>query len=141
MVGQIRRLVQRALLVVVGAVIVLGALDSGSVALTQMQLPERVRTAGHAATEVSAQGKVNRQTAVSAWKAAERSAEQQGFTISTTDFTIYPDGRVSLTGTRAAPTLLLHRVDALRHLARVSDTETVKPLPYSSAPQPTRRTR
>ncbi len=47
-------------------------------------------------------------------------------------FTIYPDGRVTLTGTKTAPTILLHRLSFLSHFAEVSTTVTVEPLPYTS---------
>ena len=47
-------------------------------------------------------------------------------------FAIYPDGRVTLTGTKTAPTILLHRLSFLRHFAEVSTTVTVEPLPYTS---------
>jgi hypothetical protein len=137
--GQFGRIAKRAVLLLVAAVIVLGALDGGSVALTQLQLPDDVKTAGYAAAQVS--GPTDRQTAVAAWKAAEQAAELKGFTVPSRNFTIYPDGRVQLTGSREAPTFLLHRVRALQHLALVTSTQTVKALPYSSSPQLLRRTR
>jgi hypothetical protein len=133
--------VKVALVLVVAAVVVLSAIDGGSVYLTQLQLPDDVESAGYAATEVSTKGQTNRQTAVAAWRAAEDEAEGKGIAIRSRGFTIYPDGRVTLTGTKKAPTLLLHRVHALRHLLRVTDTETVTALPYSSAPRLNRRTR
>ena len=137
----LRKLVQRTLLLVVAAVVVLSALDGGSVFLTRLALPDDVESAGYAATEVSTKGQTDRQTAFAAWQAAENEAKAKGFAIKAEDFTIYPGGRVTLTGTKKAPTLLLHRVHALRHLLRVTDTETVTALPYSSAPRPIRRTR
>jgi hypothetical protein len=137
----LKKLTQRALLLVVAAMLALSGIDGGSIYLTRLQLPDDVEAAGYAATEVSVKGQVNRQTAVAAWRAAEDEAQTQGFAVEAKDFTIYPDGRVTLTGTKNAPTLLLHRVHALRHLLRVTDTETVTALPYASAPQLNRRTR
>ena len=139
--GQFGLVLRRAVLLVVAVVIVLSALDGGSVALTQMQLPDHVKTAGYAAAEVSGSGPTDRQTAVAAWRAAEQAAEKNGFTVRPRNFTIYPDGRVQLTGTREAPTLLLHRLHALQHWARVTSTQTVKALPYTSSPLLPRRTR
>jgi hypothetical protein len=138
---QLRFVAKRAVLLVVGVAFVLGALDGGSVALTRLQLPDDVKTAGYAAAEVSSPGPTDRQTAVAAWKAAEQAAEKNGFTVPSHDFTIYPDGRVQLTGSREAPTFLLHRVRALQHLALVTSTQTVKALPFTSSPQLLRRTR
>lgn len=139
--GHIGPLVRRAVFAVLAGAIVLGALDGGSVALTRLQLPEDIKQAGYAATEVSGRNQTNRQTAVAAWKAADKDAGEHGVAIESKDFTIYPDGRVTLTGTKTAPTLLLHRVAALEHLTRVTSTETVKALPYASAPQLPRRNR
>ena len=47
------------------------------------------------------------------------------------DFTIYPDGSVTLTGTKTAPTLLMQHVAVFDHLTHVSTTVTVEPLPYN----------
>ena len=46
------------------------------------------------------------------------------------NFEIYPDGSVTLTGTKTAPTLLLKHLSVFAHWARVSNTLTVAPLPY-----------
>ncbi len=56
------------------------------------------------------------------------------------DFTIYPDGRVTLTGVKTAPTLLLDRVSVLKHFTQVSTTVTVTALPYADSAE-TRRPR
>jgi hypothetical protein len=139
--GQLAVFAKRAMFLVVAAVIVLAALDGGSVALTRLELPDNVKTAGYAAAHVSNAGPTDRQTALAAWRAAEQSAEKDGFRVRPKNFTIYPDGRVQLTGTRVAQTLLLHHLHALEYLARVTSTQTVKALPFTSSPQLPRRTR
>ena len=47
------------------------------------------------------------------------------------NFTIYKDGRVTLTGVQTAPTLLLEHIGALQHFTTVKATDTVTALPYS----------
>ena len=46
-------------------------------------------------------------------------------------FTLYPDGKIELTGARTAPTLLIDRIPALRHYTQVKATKTVTALPFS----------
>jgi len=109
----------------------LALVDVGSVALTKMTVPDDVRAAGHAAAEVAKNAPPNRQTVTAAHQAAQDSAKLHGITVHTKDFTIYPDGRVTLTAGKTAPTLLLDRVPQLAHLADVTTTTTVEPLPFS----------
>ena len=109
----------------------LAVVDGGSVVLTKMSVPDDVQAAGHAAAEVAKNGPANRQTAAAAHLAAQDSAKLHGITVHTKDFTIYPDGRVTLTAGKTAPTLLLERVPQLAHLADVTTTTTVEPLPFS----------
>ena len=54
-----------------------------------------------------------------------------GIDIKPKHFTLYPDGRVELTGVRTAPTLVLDRIGPLRHFAKVKATETVSASPWS----------
>lgn len=105
--------------------------DGASVVLTEMSVSDDVLAAGHAAAEVAKHGPADRQTAAAAHQAAQDRAEIQGLTVQTKDFTIYPDGRVTLTAGKTAPTLLLHRISALSHLADVRATVTVTALPFS----------
>ena len=122
----------RRLLTLTAAMLaVLGALDAGSIALTKLSVPDDVRRAGQLAA-AAAHGKPTiRQTAVEAFEAAQVEAARRDVVVRTEDFTLYPDGRVTLTVTKTAPTLLLDRVHALRHLALVETTATVERLPYS----------
>jgi hypothetical protein len=112
------------------AAVILAALDAGSIALTKLSVPDDVRRAGQiAATAVEGQP-ATRQTARIAFDAAQTEARHHGIVVSTEDFTLYPDGRVTMTAGRTAPTLLLHRVGMLSGYADVRSTVTVEPLPY-----------
>lgn len=110
---------------------VLAVLDGGSVALTRMSVPDDVRAAGYAAAEAAQDQPATRRTAVAAYEAAVADAKLHGLTVRTDDFRLYPDGRVTLTAEKTAPTLLLDRVSALRDLAEVRVTVTVEPRPFS----------
>lgn len=117
------------LVVTVGFVV--AAIDAGSVVMNRMTVPDDVRAAGHAAAEVAKNQPATRQTALAAYEAAVDDARQTGITVQTKGFTLYPDGRVTLTAGKTAPTLLLDRIAALRDLAEVRTTVTVEPLPFS----------
>lgn len=120
----------RAALLVAALVLAVLAIDSGSVMLTRMSSTDDVKQAGHQAADVAKGGPATRQTAVAALAAAEEEAEPHGISVASKDFTIYPDGRVKLTGTKTAPTLLMKHLSAFDHLIHVRTTLTVEPLPY-----------
>ena len=67
---------------------------------------------------------------LNALSAAQQDALAHGITVVSKGFTIYPDGSVTLTGTKTAPTLLMQHVALLSRLTHVSTTLTVEPLPY-----------
>jgi hypothetical protein len=113
------------------ALVLLALVDGGSVMLTRLAVPEDAKTAGQVAAEATEGMPANRQTALAALGAAQDQARTEGITVADEDFTVYPDGRVKLTATRTAPTLLLHRIERLRSYTEVSTTVTVKALPYS----------
>ena len=108
-----------------------GTIDAGSVMLTRLAVPDDVRTAGHAAAAAAENKPANRQTAQLAFAAAQAEARGYGIVVSVKDFTLFPDGRVTLTAGRTAPTLLLDRIEPLRHYTEVTATETVSALPFS----------
>lgn len=118
-------------LLVVSAVLVLGAVDGGSVFLTRMSVPDAARQVGYAAAAAAENQPTTRQTAMVAFGAASEDARARNISISTKNFTLYPDGRVTLTARRTAPTLLLHRISALSHLSDVRATVTVTAVPFS----------
>ena len=112
-------------------VLTLAALDTGSVVLTRLAVPDQAREAGYAAAEAVRDQPVDRQSAQVALRAAREQAGISGNAVRARDFVLRADGRVSLTAGRTAPTLLLHRIPQLRHLARVTESVTVARLPYS----------
>jgi hypothetical protein len=112
------------------ALLVVTLVDAGSVVLTRVSVPEGVRDAGRAAGATVPDPPLTPDAASAALAAARAQARPRGLTIRRKGFTIYPDGRVTLTGSRTAPTLLLCHLDRLRGLAEVSATETVQPSPY-----------
>jgi len=120
----------RGLIAVAALVLMVLAVDAGSVVLTRMSSHDDVQQAGYQAAAVAKQGPATRRTAVDALSAAERDAEPHDITVSSKGFTIYPDGRVKLTGTKTAPTLLMKHVAAFDHLIHVRTTLTVAPLPF-----------
>jgi hypothetical protein len=116
---------------VVALVLLLAAVDAGSVVLTRLRVPDETRSAGAAAADAVRDLPATRQSAVRAHQAANRAARSHGLRVLTRDFRLYPDGRVRLTATRTAPTLLLHRISWLSDLAVVTASETVDPRQFS----------
>lgn len=115
----------------VAVVLVMAVLDTGSVVLTRLAVPDQAREAGYAAAEAVKGKPVDRQTALVALRAARQQAGTDGNTVRARLFIVRPDGRVTLSVRRKAPTLLLHRIPQLKPLARVTETVTVAPLPFS----------
>lgn len=122
----IRMLVRLALVGGLGV----AALDGGSIMLTRLQLPDDVRTAGHVAATNASGKPINRQSAVGALAAARTEADKHDITVQGETFILQPDGRITLTGTKSAPTLLAGRISALRDLTEVASTTTVGEQPF-----------
>lgn len=118
------------ILLLASAVFVLAAVDGGSVFLTRMSVPDAARQVGYAAAAEAENKPATRQTAMAAFQAARQDARSRNLVVRPRDFTLYPDGRVTLTADRTAPTMLLHRIAALEGLADVSATVTVNALPF-----------
>ena len=114
----------------VSAVVVLGTVDGGSVFLTRMSVPDAARQVGYEAAAAVENRPTTRQTAMVAFQAARQDARGRNLLVRPQGFTLYPDGRVTLTASRTAPTMLLHRISALADLADVSATVTVTALPF-----------
>lgn len=122
----------RGVILVLAAIFSLVVLvDGGSVFLTRMAVPDEARQAGYAAAAAVADEEASPQTVRVAFQAARTDARARNISISTRSFTLYPDGRVTLTARRTAPTLLLHRISALSHLSDVRATVTVTAVPFS----------
>jgi len=123
------------------AVFVLSAIDGGSIFLTRMSVPDAAKNAGYAAAAAAEGQPTTRRTAVVAYDAAREDGKKRNLEIRTRNFTLYPDGKVKLTATRTARTVVLHRISAWRHWADVSATVTVSALPYASSHQTATGTR
>ena len=112
-------------------VVGLTLVDGGSVAITRASVPDEARNAGYSAAE-AAHGMPNtQQAALIAYDAATRSGASAALRIERKGFTVYPDGKVTLTVTRTAPTLVFKHLPVLRDLTVVTATTTVTALPYS----------
>ena len=119
-----------AWLVALGMLVIL-LLDGGSVAITKASVPDDARDAGYAAAEAVHALPNTQQTAVVAYDAATRRGTAAALHIERRGFTVYPDGKVTLTVTRTAPTLVFKHLPFLRDLTVVTATTTVTALPYS----------
>lgn len=115
----------------VAAAILVAAIDGGAVVLSRVKVPDDVKKAGLAAASEVENEPVNQRTAAIAYDTATRYARPLGIEIKAKTFTLYPDGRVELTGVRIAPTLVLDRIGPLRHYAKIKATETVSPSPWN----------
>lgn len=122
----IRLLIRLAL---VGGVVV-ATLDLGSVVLTKAQMPDDVRTAGQVAVTNASGKPIDRRTAIGALAAARKEATKHEVTIEAGTFFLQPDGSITLTGTKTAPTLLAGRLGTLRDLTVIASTATVGELPF-----------
>jgi hypothetical protein len=116
---------------VAAAVLVVVMIDGGSVVLTKLSVPGDAEDAGHAAAGAVAGMMTSQQEAVTAYDAAAQTATPAGLRVNRHDFRVYPDGRVTLTVTRTASTLLFKHLPILRDLAVVSNTQTVSALPFT----------
>ena len=128
--GLLKVISLRGLMILVAVAVAALVIDSGSLVLTRISSPDVIRGAGYKAAAIAERGPTTRQTAVVALTAAQQDALTHGITVVSKGFTIYPDGRVTLTGTKTAPTLLMQHVALLSRLTHVSTTLTVSPLPY-----------
>jgi hypothetical protein len=132
----------RGLVLTLAAVVfVLGAIDGGSIFLTRMSVPDEALNAGYVAAAAAKGKPTTRGTALVAYRAAREDGKKRHLHIRAKGFTLYPDGKVKLTATRTARTLVLHRFSASSHLAEVSATVTVSALPFASATDTAARTR
>lgn len=112
------------------ALLVVTVVDGGSVLLTEMSVPDDTTTAGHAAAGAVEDERVSQQAAITAFEAARSTAAGDLLEVRSRSFRLFPDGEVTLTASRTAPTLVMHRIPFLRDLTVVTSTVTVGPLPY-----------
>ena len=113
------------------AILVLSLIDGGSVAITRAAVPDDARDAGYAAAEAVEGLPGTQHAALIGYEAATRRGTATALHIERKGFTVYPDGRVTLTVSRTAPTLVFKHLPVLRDLTVVTATTTVTALPYS----------
>lgn len=118
------------ILLVLAGVLLLAAIDGGSVLLTRMAIPDAAKQVGYAAAVAVENRPATRENAIVALRAARDDAETRNLVVPNKGFTLYPDGRVTLTAHRTAPTLVLKRISAISDMADVSVTVTVDALPF-----------
>jgi Flp pilus assembly protein TadG len=114
-------------------VLVLTVIDGGSVFMTRVSVPDAAKNAGYAAARAAENQPMTRRTVLVAYNAARDDGEKRNLKIKTRNFTLYPDGKVKLTASRTARTLVLRRIPSWSHWADVSATVTVSALPYASS--------
>ena len=106
-------------------------LDGGSLVIARASVPDDARDAGYAAARALEGLPGTQQAARVAYEAATRRGTSAALHIERKGFTVYPDGKVTLTVTRTAPTLVFRHLPVLRDLTVVTATTTVTALPYS----------
>ena len=112
--------------VVLGVVLVV-ALDAGSVVMTRMSLSDDGREAGRAAARAVSGFPLTVATAVTAYEAAEEvTGFKDGVSVRESDFEVLPGGGVALTVVRTAPSLLLWRVSWLERFGVVEVSDVVE---------------
>jgi hypothetical protein len=119
------------ILFVLAGVLLLAAIDFGSILLTRMAIPDAAKQVGYAAAVAVENRPATQENAIVALRAARDDAENRDLVITNKGFTLFPDGRVRLTARRTAPTLLLKRLSEFSDMADVSVTVTVDALPFS----------
>lgn len=112
--------------------IVIGvSVDAGSVTVAQLSAAHEVEAVGQAAATAVKGRPVTPETASLALRIALREGRSHGLRVQARTFRLYQDGRLELSATTTAPTLLIEHLRPLRHLTRVNVAATVTPSPYS----------
>jgi len=112
------------------ATLLVALIDGGSVVLTEMSVPDDTTAAGQAGAQAVEELPATRQNVVIAFEAARAAAAGDSLKVRTKDFRLFPNGEVSLTASRTAPTLVFHRLPWFRDLTVVTSTATVSTLPF-----------
>ncbi len=106
---------------VVGLALATAAVDTGSVVLTRMRVDDDLKSAGFAgATAIQGQ-QVTGQTAQAAYAAATKNLNA-GEQVDPETFAVRPDGGVTLTVRKTAPTLMFKHLGFLDDFVEVEDT-------------------
>jgi len=118
--------------VLLGAAFLLVVLiDGGSVVLTSLSVPDDTAAAGQAGAAAVEGVPPAERSVITAFDAAQTAGTGNSLRVHTKDFMLYRDGRVSLTASRVAPTLVFHRLAWLRDRAVVTSSTTAQPMPFS----------
>ncbi len=112
------------------ATVLVALIDGGSVLLTEMSVPDDTTAAGQAGAQAVEELPATRQNVVIAFEAARAAAAENSLRVHTKNFTLFPNGEVSLTASGTAPTLVFHRLPWFRDLTVVASTATVSALPF-----------
>lgn len=116
-------------LVAVGAVV-----DGGSCSLARVQVDDSAKTAARVAAQSIESQPINQATAEAAYTAADSALPSEDESIvrdgpgSEQDFRLGPDGSITLTVQRTAPTLVFKYVPGLKDFTTASVTVTQQPL-------------
>jgi hypothetical protein len=113
--------------VVVLVVLGLVVLDAGSVFMTRLSLTDDGHQAGRAVARAVTGLPMTPATAETGYEAALGvTGEKDGVTVRKTDFEVLPNGGVTLTVVRTAPTLVVQRVSWLEHFGVVEVSVVVE---------------
>ena len=124
------RLLGRVSWLLILATLLVLVIDTGSIVLSRVRVKDDVLTAGLAGSGAVEGLPATPGTASVALRAAEAEAHQRRLRLQRSKFLLYAGGTVELSGSRTAPTLLLHRLEPLRHFADVRASATARPRPY-----------
>jgi hypothetical protein len=105
--------------------------DGGSVLAMNFIVPDDTSAAGKAAASAVEEMPTDEQAVTSAFAAARTAGTEDSLRIHRRGFRLFPDGRVTLTASREAPTLVFEHLPWLNELTDISATTTEEPQPFS----------
>jgi hypothetical protein len=105
--------------------------DGGSVLAMNFIVPDDTSAAGKAAATAVEELPTDEQAVTIAFAAAQTAGTENSLRIHRRGFRLFPDGRVTLTASREAPTLVFEHLPWLRELTDISATTTEEPQPFS----------
>lgn len=108
-----------------------GAVDGGAIAFTRLSATHDIQRVGQAAASAVKGRPVTSRTAALALNVARAEGRSHHLQVQSGNFRIYRDGRLQLTATTTASTMLLQHLKPLRHLTLVTASATVTASPYS----------
>lgn len=106
---------------VVGLLATIALIDVGSIVLTRMRVDDDLKSAGFASATAIQGQQVSTQAAQEAYAAATRNLNE-GEEVDPKTFAVRPDGGVTLTVRKTAPTLMFKHLGFLDQFVEVEDT-------------------